>query len=310
MHPFNIQQPNNNQANNHNLLALIGRIWRLIKENPKESLVAGIGLASFIAYCASSSDSKKDKFDKDKFIKDSWRDLHPDKSTHDNIEIHPDDLIKSYIMGSYLNLDQIQEITQYGSTKYGHAYPYPGYDKNNPDASFKDYFIPKGDGANWNELEIKSPIKGKVVKIEKEQLKNSGYQITIQSSEDPNLLVNIFHVNIENLTEGQELNENHKLGYHIGDQTFSDISVWKNGKPASYINLLNDEDFIQLATNFKINSKDETLELMTEEEKERLNDYIKNGIITKEDLLNLRQDYCCAALKNNSPTIGQNQNSR
>lgn len=140
----------------------------------------------------------------------------------------------------YLELDKISKISRFRSSA-GHDYS----DFTEQCRSMKHYFYPK-DTINWSNIQIFSPISGTVTRFEQEW---AGFKIEIQSDQYPAFRMMLFHVaTIREFFIGDKLTQGQLLGYHIGFETWSDISVFVNdptrqGRLVSYVETLTDEAF-------------------------------------------------------------------
>lgn len=142
--------------------------------------------------------------------------------------------------GHYLELNKISKISRFRSSA-GHDYS----DFTEHCRSMKHYFYPK-DTINWQNVQIFSPFSGSVTRFEQEW---AGFKIEIQSDEYPAFRMMLFHVApIREYFIGDKLTRGQHLGYHIGFETWSDISVFVNdptrqGRLVSYIETLTDIAF-------------------------------------------------------------------
>lgn len=142
--------------------------------------------------------------------------------------------------GHYLELNKISKISRFRSSA-GHDYS----DFTEQCRSMKHYFYPK-DTINWQNVQIFSPFSGNVTRFEQEW---AGFKIEIQSDEYPAFRMMLFHVApLREYFIGDKLTQGQHLGYHIGFETWSDISVFvndptKQGRLVSYIETLTDPAF-------------------------------------------------------------------
>lgn len=142
--------------------------------------------------------------------------------------------------GHYLELNKIGKISKFRSSA-GHDYS----DFTEHCRSMKHYFYPK-DTVNWSGIRIYSPISGHVTRFEQEW---AGFKIEIQSDAYPAFRMMLFHVApLREYFVGDKLLEGQQLGYHIGFETWSDISVFVNdptrqGRLVSYMETLSDNVF-------------------------------------------------------------------
>ena len=142
--------------------------------------------------------------------------------------------------GHYLELNKIGKISRFRSSA-GHDYS----DFTEQCRSMKHYFYPK-DTINWSNIQIFSPISGTVTRFEQEW---AGFKIEIQSDIYPAFRMMMFHVApLREYFIGDKLFKGQHLGYHIGFETWSDISVFVNdptrqGRLVSYMETLSDIAF-------------------------------------------------------------------
>lgn len=115
--------------------------------------------------------------------------------------------------------------------------------------SMKHYFEPFSQ-LDWSQIDIVSPIKGSITRAETEW---AGTKLEIASEKYPAFRFAIFHVNPARTFQiGDAVNAGETLGKHIGNQTYSDISVIVNdptrqGRFVSYFEVLPDslfQDFV------------------------------------------------------------------
>ena len=159
-----------------------------------------------------------------------------------------------FIDTNYIDLRDIDKISLFRSG-VGHDYS----DEFEECQNMKHYFWPiggdpGGQQGNWEMLSIFSPIDGKIIRLQEEW---AGDQIEIQSDENPNYSVILFHVTptipidiSDTLYAGQQ------IGHHIGSQTMSDIAVRvqidDSWKLLSYFDVMTDglfEEFIGHGAN-------------------------------------------------------------
>ncbi len=106
----------------------------------------------------------------------------------------------------------------------------------------KHYFEPRA--ADWSAVTIVAPVDGTVVGMDSEW---AGVRISIQSSAYPEFVLQVFHVQpVGGLTPGLALQAGQTLGTHVGPQTYSDISVRRNGTAlVSYFDLVTEAVFAE-----------------------------------------------------------------
>jgi hypothetical protein len=109
----------------------------------------------------------------------------------------------------------------------------------------KHYFEPYSDLV-WNTLKIYSPVPGKITRVEQEW---SGTKLEIESTEYPAFRFQIFHINLSKDNKVDDMvADGEILGTHIGNETYSDISVivndpTKQGRFVSYFYVMEDPLF-------------------------------------------------------------------
>jgi hypothetical protein len=86
----------------------------------------------------------------------------------------------------------------------------------------KHYFVPYSH-VDWTSVRIFSPITGKIILIEPEW---AGVKIQIRSDLYENLVFVIFHMEIlSNITLNMNVIAGDHIGFHTGNETYSDIAV-------------------------------------------------------------------------------------
>ena len=92
--------------------------------------------------------------------------------------------IPQFVNNDYIELSTIQRISRFRSSA-GHDYS----DDFESCCSMKHYYQPY-DSLVWNDIEITSPVKGKITRIREEW---AGTQLLIRSDEYPAFVFIIFH---------------------------------------------------------------------------------------------------------------------
>jgi hypothetical protein len=149
-------------------------------------------------------------------------------------------MIPRFIRFNYIDLTKIEKISRFRSG-IGHTYT----DSSESCRSMKHYFVPYTN-TSWAEVAIFSPINGTIFDLVPEW---AGLKIIIQSTLYPHIKFFIFHVNpFGNLSVGDIVTEGQQIGYHVGEETFSDIAVqcWLTPtKYLSFFDLIEDSLFDQ-----------------------------------------------------------------
>lgn len=125
--------------------------------------------------------------------------------------------IPKFVSSDYIALDKIAQISKFRSG-IGHDFSDAFESKRN----MKHYYLPYPD-IDWTTVPIYSPVQGTIHRLFQEW---AGTQICIKSSQYPAFYFIIFHVHLEShLAVGDRVMSGQLLGYHIGQQTMSDIAV-------------------------------------------------------------------------------------
>jgi hypothetical protein len=148
--------------------------------------------------------------------------------------------LPQFVGVNYIELNKIIAISKFRSGE-GHDYS----DGSEHCRSMKHYFHPI-DTLDWSKIKIVSPVTGTITRLYDEW---AGTQIEVQSDDYPAFRFMIFHVTVSpprNLNDKVSAGE--QLGTHIGNQTWSDISVWVNdpaqqGRLVSWFQVMTDELF-------------------------------------------------------------------
>jgi hypothetical protein len=165
------------------------------------------------------------------------------------------DGIPKFVDVNYIELDEIHRISRFRSGE-GHDYS----DAFEHCRSMKHYFDPKP-GVIWQDVEILSPVTGKVTRVEEEW---AGTKLEIQSDSRLAFRFVIFHLNLSRpLETGDSVVAGGKLGNHVGAQTSSDIAVIVNdptrqGRMISYFDTMTDALF-QTYAERGVNSRAEMI---------------------------------------------------
>jgi hypothetical protein len=164
---------------------------------------------------------------------------------------NPDrDGIPRLATGVHLDPARVAKISRFRSG-YGHDFS----DSVERCRSMKQYFHPTGGepGAahspSWTTLEVRSPVAGRVVRVEPER--SVGSQLYLESSENRAFTFRIFHVAPEPGLSGSAVEAGALLGHHAGDETFSDVAVEVNRglegfRLVAFVETLTDEAFAVL----------------------------------------------------------------
>lgn len=152
------------------------------------------------------------------------------------------DGIPQFVATNYIELDRIYRISRFRSSE-GHDYS----DFVEHCRSMKHYFEPYSN-TDWSTIKIYAPVSGVLTRVESEW---AGTKLEIASDEYPAFRISIFHITLaepfqvdDHVTAGQ------LLGTHVGNATYSDISVIVNdpthqGRMVSYFNVMTDAAFQQ-----------------------------------------------------------------
>lgn len=150
--------------------------------------------------------------------------------------------IPKFINNDFIELSKVERISKFRSGA-GHDYS----DDFESCRSMKHYYSLDTSWEPTNNFisNIYSPVKGEIVKLEKENNSN-GYQIWIKSDEYPAFSIVLFHVIISNSIEnGMEVD----AGETIGTVTATDIAVHVNTPEGerfiSYFDVVSDNIFAQ-----------------------------------------------------------------
>ena len=109
------------------------------------------------------------------------------------------------------------------------------------------YFEPKAN-LDWTTIDIYSPVGGEITRVEQEW---AGTKIELESEEYPAFRFSIFHILTDTIKQvGEKVAIGEHLGKHIGNQTYSDISVIVNdpthqGRFVSFFDVITDDVFQQ-----------------------------------------------------------------
>ncbi|MBK7030913.1 MAG: hypothetical protein IPH45_17645 [Bacteroidales bacterium] len=152
--------------------------------------------------------------------------------------------IPQFIRSDYIELDKIQRISRFRSS-VGHDYS----DAFEQCRSMKHYFEPKAD-VDWTQVKVYSPVAGTLTRVEQEW---AGTKLEIASDSLPAFRFSIFHMSPASpFSLGQKVTEGQYLGTHIGNSTYSDISVIVNdptrqGRMVSWFDVMTDALFSRYA---------------------------------------------------------------
>jgi len=150
------------------------------------------------------------------------------------------DGIPKIVESPYLPIATLQRISRFRSS-VGHDYS----DAFEHCCSMKHYFEPVAK-LDWSLIEISAPVTGSVTRVETEW---AGTKLEIDSEKYPAFRFAIFHINPNRTFQvGDKINAGELLGRHIGNQTYSDISVIVNdptrqGRFVSYFDVMPDSLF-------------------------------------------------------------------
>ncbi len=144
--------------------------------------------------------------------------------------------IPSFVSEDYIQIENIAAVSRFRSG-VGHDYS----DDFESCRSMKHYFKPRDD-VDWTNIEISSPVAGTITDLIEEW---AGTLIYIKPDQYPAFSIRVFHVAVTNdLSVGDSLVAGQTIGYHIGDQTMSDIAVGVNTpsgwKLLSYFDVMKD----------------------------------------------------------------------
>lgn len=148
--------------------------------------------------------------------------------------------LPEFVTENYIDLNKISRISLFRSS-IGHDYS----DFTEDCRSMKHYFEPRAD-VDWGTTAIYAPVSGTVTRVEAEF---AGTKIEIAADEYPAFRFSIFHVNLSKpLQINDKITAGEQLGTHIGQQTYSDISVIVNdtthqGRMVSFFQVINDDVF-------------------------------------------------------------------
>jgi hypothetical protein len=148
--------------------------------------------------------------------------------------------IPQFVNTNYFELEIISKISLFRSS-VGHDYS----DDYEHCRSMKHYFMPY-QNLDWSTVRVFSPVDGIIETIHEEW---AGNQIHIRSSEYPQFVFIIFHLNLKpDLHPGSQVVEGIELGTHIGNQTTLDIAVRRDGdqfRYHSFFDLITDSLFAE-----------------------------------------------------------------
>jgi hypothetical protein len=122
------------------------------------------------------------------------------------------------VEANYIDLESIDWVSLFRSSS-GHDF----VDDFEVCRSMKHYFQPLST-VDWSEIEVYSPIQGKIVGWANEG--DKGTTITIESSAFPGVSVTVFHVSLASPPGiGDAVSAGDNLGTHYGSESNSDIAV-------------------------------------------------------------------------------------
>jgi hypothetical protein len=129
--------------------------------------------------------------------------------------------IPKFIDQLHVDMEQILRISKFRSSA-GHDYS----DAYETCRSIKHYVVFNGFPIDWHEIEIRSPINGRITWIQSEGgPRQGGYQVWVESDQYPGIIVSIFHMDVdESLTLGDRVTKNQVIGTH-SNETFNDIGI-------------------------------------------------------------------------------------
>lgn len=167
------------------------------------------------------------------------------------------DTLVRFVEFNYIDLDKIGRISLFRSGE-GHDYS----DDFESCRTMKHYYRPKS-GVNAAEIDINSPVDGKIRYIMTEQSASSGQQICIESTEYPAFQFIIFHVALDPILKvGDTVAAGQLVGAHIGAATWSDIAVRQHtsegDRLVSYFDVMSDSLFAGYQAR-GVDSRDEAI---------------------------------------------------
>jgi hypothetical protein len=122
------------------------------------------------------------------------------------------------VEANYIDLESIDRVSLFRSSS-GHDF----VDDFEVCRSMKHYFLPLST-VDWSEIEVYSPIQGKIVGWANEG--DKGSTLTIESSAFPGVAVTVFHVSLALPPKiGDVVSAGDNLGTHYGSDSDSDIAV-------------------------------------------------------------------------------------
>ena len=155
-----------------------------------------------------------------------------------------------FVTHEFTQLEKIGQISKFRSGA-GHDFS----DDSETCRSMKHYYAPKPEHIN-NEIEIYSPVDGFIVEMWEDQRGEESatdHQVHIQSEEYPAFTIRLFHVIIDDLNVGDEVEAGQFLGYaYMADQNDHvandfDIAVHVRTRDGRryipYFDILSDEVF-------------------------------------------------------------------
>lgn len=126
--------------------------------------------------------------------------------------------LPALIEANYIDVSRIAAVSRFRSS-IGHDYS----DDYERCRSMKHYFLPRGNGADWDSIRIVAPVSGRVERVIQEW---AGSQLHIRSRAHPAFTVILFHVTLDGAwAVGDSVSAGQHLGMHIGKQTMSDVAV-------------------------------------------------------------------------------------
>jgi hypothetical protein len=132
----------------------------------------------------------------------------------------PPPSIERFVTKSHIDLSKIWRVSRFRSG-IGHD----NSDDSESCRSMKHYFMPFVD-IEWSDVQISSPIKGKITHIDAGSTSDSGKQVHIQATDYPEYTFVLYHVNVNpSLPVGTSLAAGQLIGTHIGAITMNDILV-------------------------------------------------------------------------------------